>query len=118
MQKKIRCTFAMEIDVDFENPEAAIKYFIDGEWKTVFYKLDDLNGVAECLSRSFHQEDDSWDGKNCCFYRSMEGFGRFIRQDSPNTDTFKSDDATAKEIGSHIIIKYEQELDHDVTYEV
>ncbi|HBG06302.1 MAG: hypothetical protein A2075_12090 [Geobacteraceae bacterium GWC2_58_44] len=115
MAKKLRCTYEMEIDVEFENPEAAKAYFIDGEWKTVFYRLDDLQEVAEHLSLCFHNEHDRWDSEAKSFRRDIEGYGRYFKQAD---GTYKVDAASAAEIGTMITVAYESELDNAGTYEV
>jgi hypothetical protein len=116
MSIHLRCTFEMEIDVVFEAPTAAENFFVHGDWKETFYALDDLDAVAKCLSRGFHGEEDRWDNLAGKFYRMVEGFGRFYRQD--DGETYKSEDETTDMIGGAILVKYEMELDTTGTHEV
>jgi len=115
--KTMRCTFEMEIDVQFEKPEASEAYFVSGDWKNHFHEVADLEAVAEALSNGFHHETDKWDADAKCWSRFVEGFGRFLTvKDQPNA--FRTDDKTAEFIGGHILVRYESELDHAGTYEV
>lgn len=117
MAKRLRCTFEMEIDVEFENPEAAAAYFLSGEWPTVFYKLHDLNEVAETLAWAFFQCDDEWDSEAKSWCRATEAFGRFhMIKDTPSV--FQTSDEAAAEIGSHIRVQIESELENTSTAEV
>ena len=114
--KTLRCTFEMEIDVQFENPEASEAYFIRGDWKETFYDLDDLEQVAEHLADGFHHESDSWDTEAKAHYRMVEGFGYFYDQ---KDGTYKTDEKTAGWIGgAYISIRYECKLTTAGTCEV
>ena len=117
MAKKLRCTFEMEIDVEFLDPEAAEAYFVNGDWKNHFHEVADLDAVARALSLGFHHEMDRWDVEAKRWGRFVEGFGQFVTvEDAPNT--FRTDDKTAEFIGSYILVRYESELDHAGTFEV
>ncbi len=115
--KTLRITFEMEIDVQFEDPEAAKAYFVDGDWKKDFYELNDLEALAVAVASGFHHETDRWDTDLKCWCRFVEGFGKFVMiKDTPCA--FRLTDGYAKEGGGHILVRYESELDDAGTYEV
>lgn len=115
MAKKLRCTFEMAIDVQFDNPDAAEEYFIRGEWRNVFYRFDSLKELAEHLAFAFHEENDQWDGKAQALCRVMEGYGRYLKQAD---GAYQLDANCLAEIGTMITVTYESELDNAGTYEV
>lgn len=115
MAGKFRCTFEMEIDVQFENPQVAEDYFVRGEWRTCFYQLSDIKEVAEHLAYAFHQESDCWDSERHTHYRSVEGYGKYYRHAD---GSYKLDSAAVAEIGTMITVVYESELDNAGTYEI
>lgn len=117
MAKRLRCTFETEIDVEFENPEAAAAYFLTGEWPTVFYKLRDLDEVAETLAYAFLRESDSWDAEAKRLSRSPEGFGKYRCMDN-DPHVFQVSDEAAKEFGGWIRIRIETEMENTSVAEV
>ena len=102
---KIRCSFEMEIDINFQDTDKAKSYYIDGDWKESFYSLADLEEVAEQLSYSFYVEDEKWDKILKAVIKFVEGFGTFVKKDNEwhLTEEFASD-------GGGIIICYETSL--------
>lgn len=110
MSTKFNIVFNMEISVNFESPELIEKYFINGPWNEVFYKVNDLEDLAKDISFAFHNEEDKWDNTAKQFYRSIEGFGRYYKQ---SDDSYILDNESLEEIGSMITIKYESTLDID-----
>ena len=116
MLKKIRCTFEMEIDVVFEDPEKAEAYFVRGDWKNHFYEAADLDAVAEALSHGFHHETDQWDNEAKCWFKFVEGFGKLVKVKDTQSD-YKTTEEFATD-GGHILVRYESELDHAGTFEV
>ena len=76
---KIKVGFEMNARVEFKDPEKAKEYFIDGRWKDVFYKLDDLNELAKNLAYDIYQSEAVWrDG----IAKFVEGFGHFLKGES------------------------------------
>jgi len=113
--KTLRCTFEMEIDVQFENSVAVENYFVHGDWKKSFYTHADLEEVAAHLAECFHTESDRWDSTRMVFYRQVEGYGNYYKQVDGSYNVCEE---AVREIGSGITIKYELELSHAGTFEV
>lgn len=105
--RKFRTFFEMEIDVEFDNPEKAEAFFIDGDWKKSFWTFDDLDEVAESIANSFHWENDHWDKDYKKTAKFLEGYGNFIRI---KPDVWESCPSSIDECGK-ITIRINMELD-------
>jgi hypothetical protein len=52
-------TIQTEVSVLFHHPEKTESYFIDGDWGNYFYRLDDLDELAEHIALNAR-----WNGVN------------------------------------------------------
>ena len=109
---KHRTHFSMEIDVVFENEDNAKAFFIDGDWKNLFWSISDLRDLAMSIASAFHYAESRWDKNIKKHIKSIKGYGLFIRQQD---GSYKTDDFTAEEGGGHICIAYEKVLDVVIT---
>ena len=109
---KYRTDFEMQIDVEFVEPEKAKAFFIDGDWKESFWSFDDLDEVAESISRLFFYEVEHWNREQKAFVRFLEGYGYFVRQG----DVYISSKEYAE--AGEIRIREELELTESGTYSV
>jgi hypothetical protein len=109
-----RTELKCEIDIEFIDPEKSEAYFIGSDWENVFYSFHDLQGLAEHLLFDFHHEGDSYNTTHCAMVRSIEGFGIYVKQ---KDKSYQLTDEVAEEIGQ-IIIRYEQELDVELTFPI
>lgn len=94
--------------VTLSDPDAIKAYFVDGDWRKVFWELDDLEEVITALANSFQVADRHW-GEGGTRVRQLEGFGVYTK--SREGRAFHLDAETAKEIGSAITITIEDELE-------
>lgn len=74
-----------EVKVIFADPEKAKAEFIDGEWSSVFWDIEDMQSLARDLSFAVHSQPERWvcdnDSQNCHWEKSPEGFGVYIKCD-------------------------------------
>jgi hypothetical protein len=72
-----------EVKVIFSEPEKAKAEFIDGDWSSVFWDIENMKDLARDLSFAVHNQPESWvcdkDVNNCHWEKSPEGFGLFIK---------------------------------------
>lgn len=101
--------FEMQYRVEIENPEAIEAYFIHGDWKEIFWPLDDLEDFVRSLTLSFDRHSEYWDSERSGFSRSVEGFGTFNR--AAGEDTYRLVPEAVKEIGSQLTVRVEDELE-------
>ena len=71
-----------EVKVIFSDPEKAKAEFIDGDWSSVFWEIEDLGDLAENLITAIHRahaifvcEDET---DNYHHKKSPEGFGCYF----------------------------------------
>ncbi len=72
-----------EVKVIFAEPEKAKAEFIDGDWSSVFWDIEDMRGLAKDLSFAVHSQPEIWvcdeKSENCHWEKSPEGFGLYIK---------------------------------------
>ena len=93
--KKFNVELTAECNVYFSEPEKAIEYFINGDWRKSFFDFDDLEDLAGFLAKAIISEG-----------YSIEGFSDF-RFNTGN----KKYESIYKEYG---IISIEVETDLDI----
>ncbi len=102
--KKFIASFEMEIDVEFAEPEKALRYFKESDWKNYFYTFGELADAVAHLASVLDATPQTWDKDRRSFCRDIEGFGRFMERN----DVFTLLDAHAVETGG-VVIRYEME---------
>ena len=85
IMKKFKGELKAEIEVIFSEPEKAKAEFIDGDWASVFWDIEDMESLARDLSFAVHSQPERWvcddDSSNCHWEKSPEGFGLYIKTD-------------------------------------
>ena len=104
--------FEMAVQVDFEEPEKALKFLVHGNWREVFWEVGGLDDVSELLSEMFHNTYPEFNSTEECLVKDLEGFGEF-RLESGGSYVLR-DEASLLDTGK-ITIKYLTELQSGYT---
>ncbi len=107
-------SFEMQIRIHFHVPDKVKQLFIDSDWKNHFWTFDDLQELAEHISRQIHYETEILikTGDDRKWAKDLEGFGQFIRDQG--TYTLVCSDSGIPLISA----KYETELEPTWTYSI
>lgn len=80
---KFKAELAADTEVIFDDPEKAKAEFIDGDWNTAFWDIEDMESLARDLIFAIHQQPERhvYDEKtNKGHYeKTPEGFGKYIK---------------------------------------
>ena len=101
--------YEMKIEVLFSDPVKAESYFIKGDWRNYFFKLDDMEELSIHIADMFHATPDYWHAVKKEHCKFIEGFGLFVPSYG-NPRRFTSDIENDSDYG-RIVIYYEQDLE-------
>jgi hypothetical protein len=96
--KTYEADFEMQIQVEIENPEAVTAYFIDGNWREVFWDIDDLEDFVSSFAHAFQATPEYL--RDGLFLKEVEGFGIYSRK--PGEKGYQLSADGVLEIGSAI----------------
>lgn len=115
---KYENTFEAKVVVEFHNPEAATRYYLEGDWLKTFNQYDDLLELSSSIAHVVMLVSDNWD-RNTGFYEFIEGFGNFKAE--PGSRVYKlhhEDEVDMEQFGGDITITIEDELEVYFTQEI
>ncbi|MDA9557766.1 hypothetical protein N9R79_09795 [Vibrio sp.] len=107
---KFRSLIKCEIDVNFVDQEKAKAFFIDGDWKDIYYEFLDLEEAARHLAFAFHNAPEKLSEGG--LFRDVDGFGEYFYS-RDNKEWRLTDKYVPNGVGmpcGEIIISYESEL--------
>lgn len=100
--------FEMQYRVEVENPDAIQAYFIEGDWKDLFWEIEDLEDFVRSLTLSFDRHPEYWDRERGGSTRMVEGFGEFNQKVG---EPYRLVPEAAEELGTQITIRVVDELE-------
>jgi len=75
-----------DVKVIFEEPEKAKAEFIDGDWSSFFWHIENMSELARDLITALHNQPEKWvcdaNVENCHWEKSPEGFGVYIKSEN------------------------------------
>lgn len=110
---KIKSIYETEITVQFDDPEKAKQFFLEGDWSEVFWSHDDLEELAADLGVSVKDGCKSWNEDLQRPTVSCDGYGTFVEV-SPGVFELSGDDLPCGKITVDIL----SEEDHTGSHEV
>lgn len=101
----------MQVHIDFDDISKSDSFFIEGDWKESFWKVDELRDLAEIIAYAFSTDSPHYMSKYGKFGVFLEGFGDFFREDYSRPEKYRLDDESAELCGGiTITVSYELEV--------
>ncbi len=69
-----------EVSVLFSDAQKAKAYFIDGNWKNIFWELSDMEELASNIAHSVFDTPGFYDRSKDVVVRNVEGYGAYVRE--------------------------------------
>lgn len=111
---KFKTEVKKQVEVEFIEPEKTLDFFLNSDWKEVFFILDDLKEIAEFIAHqvgSFESYFGEVEIDGECEYRRyyrLEGLPTIIKE--PDSNLYKMTDGEIGDI--HIYVDNEYEVDY------